>query len=1192
MADAPRERYRLERKISSKGGFGDVWLATDTFLDRPVTLKCPKATDDPIRRERVLIEARMLARLNHPNITQIYDAFFDEEENNLYLVLEFVDGKDLSDIIGAGTPLPLDIVLEIAMGILKALSYAHQRGLVHRDIKPANVMIGDDVKLTDFGLATLRSILQKGTGFVAGTPAYMAPEQIEGRAIDGRADLYALGILLFEMITGGRLPFEYTDQTEMLDAHLHTNPPPVSQFAPAVPPQLGELVSRLLAKDPEDRYPSAEAVMDALDAVQVGPTVGNLPLQLTPFVGREEELAEIQERLQDPACRLLTLVGLGGSGKTRLALEAAASQIDNYPHGVYFISLAPLDSVDSIVPTVAEALGFRFYDEGEPQQQLLDYLRQKRMLIILDNFEHLVEGAGLVTDILQTAPDAKILVTSRARLNVQGEHLFPIAGMQFPDRERDGDMDRYSAVKLFIQSASRVRASFEPTADDMTDVVHICRLVEGMPLAILLAAAWIEMLTPSEIAGEIRQSLDFLETDLRDIPERQRSMRAVFDHTWNLLTEREQELFAGLSIFRGGFTREAAREITGASLRDLMALVHKSLLHQTAVGRYDIHDLLRVYAAEKLEILGETEIACDVHMAYYAEFLHQREEDLKGLRQLGALDEIEADFENVRAAWNWAIKCENYTAIGQLLRSLGWFCTFRSRSQEHKELLQQARKQLAPGPSDEPHPIWGRILVAEFYARPHEVDRGQVERGLAIVKRYRDLEAIAVGVRTLGEVALRANDYAEALSFFEESLGISRELKDSFNIAAALFTVAEAYRLSGQPDQAISYARQSLVLSRKVGDLFWAASSLINTGIIALYTGNYTEAEDYLREANTIYRQIGYKAGIADSGVQLGRLAFVKGDLEDAKSLVGEALQIATDIGNKRIVESARYLYGIVSPAIGEKTHGQEEPTLKADIPTKLDRFEVKELLGLGSMGAVYLARDPDSDRDVVLKVANPEALNRFDWLGNSFRREAATMVKLSHPAIPECYDYVEAGHQVYMVMEYLEGKDLDQILQAREGFLPQEDVIKWAIQMCDALSHLHSQKPEPYIFRDLKPGNVMLGDDAQIHLIDLGIMEAYQPGRELPTIGTIGYSPPEQYIGYSDVRSDVYALGATLHHLLTRRDPRKETPFSFYDAPPRSINPSISEKLERVIMKAVEHYPGDRYQSVEEMKAALLACL
>jgi serine/threonine protein kinase len=330
VADSLRERYRLESKISSKGSFGEIWLATDTLLDRPVAIKCPKATDDPIRRERFLIEARMLARLNHPNITQIYDAFFDEGENSLYLVIEFVDGRDLSQVISTGNPLPLEIVLEIATGVLRALSYAHEQGVVHRDIKPANVMIADDVKLTDFGLASLQSILQRGTGFRAGTPAYMAPEQIEGRAIDDRADLYALGVILFEMLTGGRLPFEYTDEEEMMDAHLHANPPPVRQLAPTVPPGLEEAITRLLAKNLEDRYPSAEAVMDVLDTVHVGPRLVSHPDQLTPFVagppiiaprqffGRERELKRIFGLWQRFPLQHVALVGPKRSGKTSL----------------------------------------------------------------------------------------------------------------------------------------------------------------------------------------------------------------------------------------------------------------------------------------------------------------------------------------------------------------------------------------------------------------------------------------------------------------------------------------------------------------------------------------------------------------------------------------------------------------------------------------------------------------------------------------------------------------------------------------------------------------------------------------------------------------------------------------------------------------------------------------------------------
>ncbi len=1193
-AESQPERYRLERKLSGKGSFGDLWLATDTLLERPVAVKCPKGAPDPRLRQRFLAEARVLARLNHPNITQIYDALFDEGEDRFYLVMEYVDGKDLAEIIRRGTPLPLDWVLDVAEGVLQALRYAHEQGMVHRDVKPANVIIGDDVKLTDFGLATLRSILGKGAGFVAGTPAYMAPEQIEGRAIDGRADLYALGVLLFEMITGGRLPFEYTDQTEMLDAHLHANPPPVSQFAPAVPPQLEELVSRLLAKDPEDRYPSAEAVMNALDAVQVGPAVGNLPLQLIPFVGREEEQAQIQERLGDPACRLLTLVGLGGSGKTRLALEAAATQIDNYPHGVYFISLAPLDSVDSIVPTVAETLGFRFYEEGEPQQQLLDYLRQRRMLILLDNFEHLIEGAGLVTDILQAAPDVKILATSRARLNVGGEHLFPVAGMQFPDRERDGDIGRYSAVKLFIQSASRVRASFEPTADDMTDIVHICRLVEGMPLAILLATGWMEMLTPCEIVAEMRLSLDFLKTDLRDVPARQRSMRAVFDHTWDLLTEREQELFAGLSVFRGGFTREAAQEITGVSLHELMALINKSLLHRTSSGRYEVHDLLRGYAAEKLENSGEAGAVRDAYSSYYAKFLQQRAVDLRGRRQLEALNEIEADFENVRAAWNWAVQQRNYDVIDRALARLGLFCYIR-RFQQGKELFRRARRQLAPDPGDEPHPVWGRVLVEEAFFRPQGVVRAQVKRSLAIAQKYGDQVEIAFCLYVLGKIAREADDYAGAFSFFYESLALYRDLDDKFNIAATLSELAQTCRLQGQSEEAIKFARQSLNLSREIGDKFWAASSLASTGVIALYSGNYSEAEGYLREASSVYREIGYRAGIAESCLQLGRLAFISGDFERAKALTEETLEIATDIGSKRVAQSALDLHALVARTLSEKTSehpDEEEPVALPDIPRTIDQYKVKRLLGFGFLSNVYLVQDPDSGRDVVVVLANPEALEQFDWFSKQLKRAAEFVAKLKHSAIPECYDYVEEADHTYFVVEYIPGKDLEVMLEEQDGFLPEKDVVEWVIQVCDALSYMHRQRPEPLIFRDIKPSNVMVDLLGRVRLVWFYQMEPYHAGREQAAPGTEGYAPPEQYFGYTDARSDVYSLGATLHHLLTRRDPREEILFSFHDAPPRSLNPAISEELEAVILRAVEHNPEDRYQGAEELKAALLACL
>lgn len=922
----------------------------------------------------------------------------------------------------------------------------------------------------------------------------------------------------------------------------------------------------------------------------------NLPASLTPFVGRKTELAEIQERLQDPACRLLTLVGPGGCGKTRLALEAAAAQIDHYAHGVFFVSLAPLDSVDSIVPTVAEALGFRFYEESQPQQQLLDYLRQKRLLLIMDNFEHLVEGAVLVTELLQTAAEVKILATSRGRLNVQSEHPFAVTGMRFPDRETDEDTTRYSAVRLFLSSVRRVQPEYEPSTDDLTAIARICRLVEGMPLAILLAATWMEMLTPTEIAAEVGQSLDFLETDLRDLPERQRSFRAVFDHSWRLLAEREREVFQALSVFRGGFTREAAQKVTRASLRELMGLVNKSLVQRTSEGRYEVHELLRQYAAEKLEKSGKANAACEAHSAYYAEFLHQRRADLEGQRQLAALDEIEADFENVRIAWYWALNQKNYLIIGHLLPSLGWFSFYRSRNQESKKLLRKAREQLAPASGHEPHPVWGRILVAEFFVSPHEVDREYVEMGLAIAQKHGNPSVIFVCLQALGEVALNAGDYAEALHFFEKCLTMCGEFGDlPFRTAVILYKLAETYRLLGQSDKAITFARQSLDLSREIGDLFGTAESLANTGVIALYTDNHAEAEDHLQEANTVYRKLGYGKGIVESNVVLGKLAFLRRDFETAKTLAEEALEIATEIGNKRIVRSARDLGSTVAAALGEEANEHpDEQTLVpvTDIPPTLDRFQIRELLGAGSMGSVYLAHDPDSGRDVALKIANPEALNKLDWFSGMFNHEAEVMVNLAHPAIPKCYGYCQTGEFAYIILEYIDGKNLEEILEEQQDFLPEQRIIDWATQICDALTYLHNHKPERLIMRDLKPNNVMADGQNKVHLIDLGILEPYRPGRELPLIGTEGYSPPEQYIGYSDARSDIYALGATLHHLLTHRDPRRETVFSFHTAPPRSLNPAISEALEAVILKAVEYRAEDRYQNAAEMKRALLACM
>ncbi len=485
----------------------------------------------------------------------------------------------------------------------------------------------------------------------------------------------------------------------------------------------------------------------------------NLPAQLTPFFGRTAEIVELTQYLTNPAARLITIVGPGGMGKTRLALEVAQSMLDlqiqtdstrnqisnikhqKYEDGVYFVALAPLRAPEHIVPAIAEAINLRFQaDSRLPKQQLLDYLRHKQLLLVLDNFEHLQAGAELMLELLQECPSLRMLVTAREHLQLSSETLFVLESMALPSAATLPDVLSYSAVQLFVETARRVRPKFTPTTTNAQAIVRICQLVGGMPLGIILAAAWVEVLSPSDIVTELSQGFDFLESELRDLPERQRSMRAVLTQSWQRLTEAERTVFMRLAVFRGGFTHMAAEHVAGASLRMLSSFVNKSLVQCEPNRRYTIHEFLRQYAEAELEAADQTVAILSLHCTYYTDFLHQREPDLKGRRQVAALDEIESNFENVRAAWQWAVAQRSYEAISRALESLYWFCEMRNRFQEGLELLRLGREQLAPVAGEAPHPMWGRVIArmlgqnSAFY-EPLTESRARVEMGLAIARQ-------------------------------------------------------------------------------------------------------------------------------------------------------------------------------------------------------------------------------------------------------------------------------------------------------------------------------------------------------------------------------------------------------------------------------------------------------------------------
>lgn len=435
-----------------------------------------------------------------------------------------------------------------------------------------------------------------------------------------------------------------------------------------------------------------------------------LPPPQTPFIGREKELSTLIAYLSDPECRLITITGLGGMGKSRLALQAgrraANERARMFLHGVAFVPLVGADTPEHVVAAIAQALEFTFSGGETPHTQLLGYLQEKEVLLILDSFEHLIgdRSAVLLSTILESAPDVTLLVTSRARLHMRSEYLLPLGGLHVPDVDEASrmpaqpDVEQGGAPHLFADAMKRMQPDLVLTEADVRGIIDICRMLDGMPLAIELAAAWTDTLSLTEIGVRVQQSLDFLRRDRPDTPARHRSVRAVLDGSWRRLSTDEQRVMAELSILRGGFTRQAAESVTGVSLPLLSRLVSYSFVHyDRARGRYQIHELLRQYSAEKLvtqsaESSSATEVANvrSRHSDYYCVRMQSLEANLWSTREEDALDEIDADFENIRSAWHWAADRGNVTQLDQAARVLHQYLSRRGLYEEGAAMFQAA----------------------------------------------------------------------------------------------------------------------------------------------------------------------------------------------------------------------------------------------------------------------------------------------------------------------------------------------------------------------------------------------------------------------------------------------------------------------------------------------------------------------
>lgn len=644
----------------------------------------------------------------------------------------------------------------------------------------------------------------------------------------------------------------------------------------------------------------------------------NLPAQITPFIGRTDELAELEKLFADPTVRLVTILGPGGMGKTRLALEAAKGQLERHPDGVYLASLAPISAVEHMVPTIAAAIGFQFHTGDQlPERQLLDYLRRRQMLLVLDNCEHLLDGVELIRELLQTGPGLRVLATSRERLQLSGETVFTLKNMDFPTWETPEEALEYSAMQLFVQTARHARPEFEPDAHNLQYVARICRLVGGMPLGIILAAAWVSTLSPEEIAAELTRGFDLLETELRDLPDRQRNMRAVLAYSWRRLTETERACFMRLSVFRGGFTREAAREIADVSLSVLAHLVDKSFVQRVSETRYDIHELLRQYAGEKLREAGQEENTRDTHSAFYLDFLREREAPLADRRQVDALAELSAELENIRAAWHRAVQEQNYAGVDQALGGLfRWFWLARNRQSEGQALLRHALEWWAPAPGQPPQSVWMRLsarIVEQSGPNvrydPEQIER--VQRALDFARRRDDcaeipfcLWALERATTSRLEASLTSEGKratTEGLSrvdLLSESLQRYRELNDPFWIAQVLEDLGRNYRGNAElRNRAWPLLQKSLDIRRAMGNRYGMGRCLRELGFLAFVThGREDEIEKFWQEGYKIRRELDDQQGIVDSLFYLSVLFQVKGDWQKAGSLIAQVATLASNI--------------------------------------------------------------------------------------------------------------------------------------------------------------------------------------------------------------------------------------------------------------------------------------------------------
>ena len=948
--------YEIIAALGS-GGMGEVYRARDSRLERDVAVKIltGEFAADTAWLHRFEREARSASALNHPNIVTIHELGRDGAIH--FIAMELIEGKTLRELLAAG-PMPIRTAIELAAQVAEGLAKAHDAGIAHRDIKPANLMVSRDgfVKILDFGLA--KSVAVEGgdltetsaggaawktqPGQVVGTVQYMSPEQAGGGKLDFRSDQFSFGLVMYEMVAGKRA-FKRHTAAETMVAILREPAEPIGAQNPDAPAPLCWAIERCLAKEPDKRYVSTRELARELAAIRdrfaekpaarqaegrgragagadgsSSASATNIPVQQTGFVGREKEVAGASEMLLRADVRLVTVTGPGGIGKTRLAVEVANRLAGEFPGGIYYVPLSALRDPGLIASVIVQTMGIR--EAGG--QSALEILKKNlqdasrgAVLFVLDNFEHLLEAASTVAELLASGPNLKVLVTSRAALHVYGEHEFPVPPLGLPDARTKTPLEalgQFPAVALFVQRAMAAKPDFELSTENASAVTEICTRLDGLPLAIELAAARVKVLSPSSMRTRLASRLQLLTGGARDLPQRQQTLRAAIDWSFDLLSAAEQKLFRRLSVFAGGCTLEGAEAVCDTKgdldldlLDGMASMVDKSLMRQVGQAngepRFVMLETIREYAREKLLAAQEEAATKRAHAAYCLVLAEEAAVEQGGTDRNEWIERLSLEHDNFRAALEWLTETGNAEWGLRLGGALFRYWDSRDNLAEGRDWLDKLLK--LPGAAGATK-ARARVLFAAGVLGSEQSDFVRAEpllnESLDIARGSDDKQGVAVSLNALAALARDQGKLAESRRLFEESLAEWRELGDLIAVARALSNLASVVKMEGDFPRARALFAECHYIFEGLGDRMGVAWSLDYQGDAAREQGDCNAARTLYEQGLAIFRELGDRWGIAATLADLGNLEREQRNTAAAHVLYRESLKIFQELEHKR----------------------------------------------------------------------------------------------------------------------------------------------------------------------------------------------------------------------------------------------------------------------------------------------------